>query len=84
MSWHNFQLKDTLPVLWSYQQSDKFLMEEFLTYSYLQKDLWMLNEGRKYLYVIMTLAEITSADSQYVEDWAWNGTDNIYPLNQYQ
>jgi hypothetical protein len=37
MSWHNFQLKYTLPALWSYQQLVKLLMEEFLTYNYFQR-----------------------------------------------
>jgi hypothetical protein len=43
----------------------------------------MLNECRKYLHVT-TLAEISSADGNYLEAWAWNGTGTSDLINQYQ
>jgi hypothetical protein len=43
----------------------------------------MLNECRKYLHVT-TLAEISSADGNYVEAWAWNGKGSSDSINQYQ
>jgi hypothetical protein len=43
----------------------------------------MLNKCRKYLHVT-TLAEISLADGNYLEAWAWNGTGTSDLINQYQ
>jgi hypothetical protein len=74
MSQHDFQLADTLPVLRSYRDSDRFLMKEFIAHGY---GCW------KYLHMT-TLAEISSADGNYLEAWAWNGMGTCNPINQYQ
>ena len=79
---HEFKLTDTLPTLRSYRGSDKFLVKEFMAHGYFKKDLRMLNECRKHLRV-STLAEITSADGVYLEEWAWTGSGTTEPINQY-
>jgi hypothetical protein len=79
---HEFKLTDTLPTLCSYRGSDKFLVKEFMAHGYFKKDLRMLNECRKHLRV-STLAEITSADGVYLEEWAWTGSGTTGPINQY-
>jgi hypothetical protein len=83
MSQYDFQLADTLPVLRTYRDSDRFLMKEFIAHGYFRKELQMLNECPKYLHVT-TLAEISSADGIYLGAWAWNGTGTLDLINHYQ
>jgi hypothetical protein len=83
MSQHDFQLADTLPVLRTYRDSDRFLMKEFIAHGYFRKELQMVNECPKHLQVT-TLAEISLADGNYLEAWAWNITGTLDPINQYQ
>jgi hypothetical protein len=83
MSQHDFQLADTLPVLRTCRDSDRFLMKEFIAHGYFRKELQMLNECWKFLHVT-TLAESSSADGNYLEAWAWNDTGTSDLINQYQ
>jgi hypothetical protein len=74
------------PVYLSFQSYGTYcqhLMKEFIAHGYFRKEAQMLNECWKYLHV-MTLAEIYSADSIYLEAWAWNGTGTSDLINHYQ
>ena len=80
---HDLYVEDTLPVLNQYRPQDQFLMAAFIDNGYRKTQLQILNECRKVLQV-NTLSEITSADGAYLEHWAWTGTSNQEPLNDYQ
>jgi hypothetical protein len=72
---HQLRIHDTLPLLQQYRLGDKFLVEEFIKFSFQGRNLQMLNECRMIL-TITTLAEITTADG--------TGTMYNHSLNQYQ
>jgi ribonuclease HI len=80
---HGMRIEDTSPALDSYRRQDRFLIEEFISNGYQGRDLKMLNECRMFLKTVC-LSEITSADGERIEQWAWEGTKRTHGLNKYK